>query len=665
MGSFLITDSRWVFRADPKLGAAAAVSGTMAYATAWLALHTQARVRAGDDVLVHSAAGGVGLAAVALCVAAGCRIFATASTDEKRRMLLTRGVTAVFNSRSHSEFSAGVLEATGGLGVDVVLNSLAGEALVASIELLKPFGRLVELGKRDAYEGREISLAPFLKGITISAAHIDVLMLERPDTARLLFDEVRAKMPTLPVLPCVTYPMDAVDDALQFMSGGTHIGKILIAASAVPAAPLLPFADHLLAPDDALARSVASALGTRPAVGASRHGRCVVLAEPPNCTDGDVALDDALCGAEVVITRSQLVAWYATRRAGVPLAIEMRAPWAALAPSLVRQLMALRGRGHVVARAASAEANDTDAEWVPLLVSELVTSEVDPDAPLESYGLDSLMLITLASRLTARLGRRVTAEELEKLGTMRALQDAVRAGDKPTSSTAAATVEVRTPHGATGASAGSRRQRILCIHGYRSSAEVMELQMRQYASALGDSAEFVFVEAPTRSTGPQDPTIPDEVPTFEWYGVVGGSYEKGWLHEPQPEVLDEGLRAINAQGPYDGAIGFSQGGAIASMIDARWAVLFSTITPPPGRTRKWGRPTLHVFDQAEEYVLLCDEMAAQARETAPDATEVANHKAGHNVPQDTASVEAVVRFCRAQLEAKEKAEESGSGWIVV
>ena len=661
MGSFLITDSRWVFRADPKLDAAAAVSGTMAYATAWLALHTQARVRAGDDVLIHSAAGGVGLAAVALCVAAGCRVFATASTDEKRRMLLKRGVTAVFNSRSHSEFAAGVFEATGGVGVDVVLNSLAGEALVASIDLLKPFGRLVELGKRDAYEGREISLAPFLKGITISAAHIDVLMLERPDTARLLFDEVRAKMPALPALPCITYPMDAVDDALQFMSGGTHVGKILIASSAVPAAPLLPFADCLLGPEDAMTRSVASALGTRPLAGASRNGRCVVLAEPPNCTDGDAALDDALCGAEVVITRSQLVAWYATRRAGVPLAIEMRAPWTALAPSLVRQLMALRGRGHVVARAASAEASDTDAEWVPLLVSELVTSEVDPDAPLESYGLDSLMLITLASRLTARLGRRVTAEELEKLGTMRALQDAVRADDKSTS-TAAATAEVRTPHGATGARAGSRRPRILCIHGYRSSAEVMELQMRQYVSALGDVADFVFVEAPTRSTGPQDPTIPDEVPTFEWYGVVGGSYEEGWLHEPQPEVLDEGLRAIAAQGPYDGAIGFSQGGAIASMIDARWAVLFSTITPPPDRTRKWGRPTLHVFDQAEEYVLLCDEMAAQATKAAPEATEVTNHKAGHNVPQDAASVEAVVSFCRAQLEAKDKEE---SGWIVV
>ena len=115
-----------------------------------------------------------------LCLAAGCRVFAAASTDAKRRLLLSRGVTAAFNSRSHAEFGRGVLEATRGVGVDVVLNSLAGEALTASLELLKPFGRLVELGKRDAYEGTAISLAPFLKGISVSAAHIDVLMLESP-----------------------------------------------------------------------------------------------------------------------------------------------------------------------------------------------------------------------------------------------------------------------------------------------------------------------------------------------------------------------------------------------------------------------------------------------------------------------------------------------------
>ena len=55
------------------------------------------------------------------------------------------------------------------------------------------------------------------------------------------------------------------------------------------------------------------------------------------------------------------------------------------------------------------------------------------------------------------------------------------------------------------------------------------------------------------------------------YGTAGGSYEEGWLHNPQPSALDAGLRAIAAGGPYDGVIGFSQGGAIASLVEASWA----------------------------------------------------------------------------------------------
>ena len=114
--------------------------------------------------------------------------------------------------------------------------------------------------------------------------------------------------------------------------------------------------------------------------------------------------------------------------------------------------------------------------------------------------------------------------------------------------------------------------------------------------------------------------------------------------------LDEALGIIAARGPFDGVIGFSQGGAVACMVDAPWVVFFSTITTPPERTQRWGRPTLHVFDAAEEYVALCEEMVASAARAAPDATGRVAHDAGHNVPQDPASVKAVVKFVRGQLE---------------
>ena len=88
----------------------------------------------------------------------------------------------------------------------------------------------------------------------------------------------------------------------------------------------------------------------------------------------------------------------------------------------------------------------------------------------------------------------------------------------------------------------SSRPRILCLHGYRSSAEVMELQLRPYAKALGDAVELVGMDAPLHATGPADPTIPEELPTYEWYGEEGGSFEAGWKREPQPRALDEALR---------------------------------------------------------------------------------------------------------------------------
>ena len=138
MGSLLRTDARWVTAAPEGASDEACVSGTMVYATAWLALHVQARVTAGDTVLVHSAAGGVGLAAVHLCLRAGCAVLGTASTDAKRELLLRLGVSAVFNSRDAHAFSEGVRAATAGAGVRVVLNSLAGEAAAASLRLLRP-----------------------------------------------------------------------------------------------------------------------------------------------------------------------------------------------------------------------------------------------------------------------------------------------------------------------------------------------------------------------------------------------------------------------------------------------------------------------------------------------------------------------------------------------
>jgi len=114
--------------------------------------------------------------------------------------------------------------------VDVVLNSLAGVAMVKSMEILAPFGHFVEIGKRDQYEGSHVSLQPFLRGLTMSSAHLDVLMIQRPTLARRIMLDVWAEVHAgrLPTLPSKLFPISELRRALRYMSEGTHIGKILV-----------------------------------------------------------------------------------------------------------------------------------------------------------------------------------------------------------------------------------------------------------------------------------------------------------------------------------------------------------------------------------------------------------------------------------------------------
>ncbi|WP_418735431.1 beta-ketoacyl synthase N-terminal-like domain-containing protein, partial [Desulfovibrio sp.] len=118
----------------------------VAYITACYGLEELAGIRAGQTVLIHAASGGVGLAAMAVCRRAGARIFATAGTPAKRELVRSLGAELVMDSRS-TAFAQEVLDATGGRGVDIILNSLAGETQEASFTLVADNGCFVELGK--------------------------------------------------------------------------------------------------------------------------------------------------------------------------------------------------------------------------------------------------------------------------------------------------------------------------------------------------------------------------------------------------------------------------------------------------------------------------------------------------------------------------------------
>lgn len=199
--------------------------------TAWYALKHLARLQPGERLLIHGAAGGVGLAAIQIARHLGVNIFATAGSEEKRDFLHLLGVEHVFDSRSLS-FADDVLAATDGHGVDAVLNSLAGEAMRRSIGLLKPFGRFLELGKRDFVENTALGLRPFKENISYFAIDVDQLLTACPETAATLFQEVMRLLEAgvLRPLPYRAFPASRVAAAFRTMQQAQHIGKIVVTA---------------------------------------------------------------------------------------------------------------------------------------------------------------------------------------------------------------------------------------------------------------------------------------------------------------------------------------------------------------------------------------------------------------------------------------------------
>ena len=197
--------------------------------TAYYALCELARLRRGERVLVHGAAGGVGIAAIQLARHLGAEVFATAGSREKREFVRLLGADHVFDSRSLA-FADEIRERTQGAGVDIVLNSLAGEAMVRSIDTLRPFGRFLELGKRDFYENSRIGLRPFRNNISYFGIDADQLMSALPELTARLFDEVMQLFASgvLHPLPYRAFPAERVEEAFRHMQQARQIGKILV-----------------------------------------------------------------------------------------------------------------------------------------------------------------------------------------------------------------------------------------------------------------------------------------------------------------------------------------------------------------------------------------------------------------------------------------------------
>lgn len=237
-----------------------AASIPIIYGTAYYSFVNVAHLQPGQSVLIHAAAGGVGQAAIVLAKHLGAEIFATVGSPEKRELIIQKyGIPEdhIFNSRDTS-FAAGVLAATGGRGVDVVLNSLAGPLLQESFNALAPFGHFVEIGKRDLEMNSTLEMHPFSHHVSFSSIDILRLLEERgrvihrvlADTARLIEDGV-----IKPINPITVYPMAEAVDAMRLLQAGRHMGKVVLSVGPQemvkvrpqsPRAKLSPTASYLL-----------------------------------------------------------------------------------------------------------------------------------------------------------------------------------------------------------------------------------------------------------------------------------------------------------------------------------------------------------------------------------------------------------------------------------
>jgi len=225
--TYLTMDVTLVMHKPESLSFEEASTIPLAFLTAHYALHVVGNLKPGERVLIHAAAGGVGMAAVQLAQRAGAEIFATAGNPEKREFLQSLGVQHVMNSRT-LEFAGEVVSLTNREGVDVVLNALTGEFIPRSMRLLRAGGRFLEIGKKEILSHEQAAQ------INGKAAYFAVDLAEKiksdPLAIRPLFLALMQAIAKgeLKPLPRKVFALEESSSAFRYMAQAKHVGKVVV-----------------------------------------------------------------------------------------------------------------------------------------------------------------------------------------------------------------------------------------------------------------------------------------------------------------------------------------------------------------------------------------------------------------------------------------------------
>ena len=237
--SHLTIPASFVLPKPPRLTHEQASTIPVAFMTGWYALHNLGKIKRGERILIHAATGGVGLAAIQIAQLAGAEIFATAGSEEKRAFLRGLGIRHVMDSRT-TAFAEQIRHFTKGAGVDLVLNSLAGEAIAKGLSLLAPGGRFLEIGKRDIYANTPLGLRPLRNNISLFVIDMGQVMAEQPESVQALLRAVLKlfRSGRLQPLAHQSLPISRAAAAFRLMAQAKHIGKIVLTTRDANAAPV-------------------------------------------------------------------------------------------------------------------------------------------------------------------------------------------------------------------------------------------------------------------------------------------------------------------------------------------------------------------------------------------------------------------------------------------
>ncbi|KAK2806488.1 Type I Iterative PKS [Emmonsiellopsis sp. PD_5] len=216
------------------------VYGTVIYSLTYVG-----RLAAGEKILIHSAAGGVGQAAIQYAQALGAEIFATVSSVEKMEFLKKEyGIPEdhVFSSRDAS-FAQGVMRMTDNSGVDVVLNSLSRDHLRRTWECVAPFGRFIEIGKKDLLAGGKLDMSPFIHNITFAGVDLLALATSKPRVIKELLSETMSLWENKKIkgaYPITELSYSQLKQGFRMLQSGHTIGKVVFTPDQDDLVPVIP-----------------------------------------------------------------------------------------------------------------------------------------------------------------------------------------------------------------------------------------------------------------------------------------------------------------------------------------------------------------------------------------------------------------------------------------